>query len=322
MGRNSSEKRISRKKKKRVIILSIIVPILAIVGMAGGYVWAMFSKMEKVDIDKENLGSNKELSQKYKGVTNIALFGVDSADGNGRSDAMMVATLDTENKKIKLTSIMRDSYVSISGHGMNKLNAAYAFGKEELAIKTINENFDLNIEDFISVDFATLPKVIDKIGGVEVNIDSNAELKELNTIITNMGLTSKMVSGLGIKSLNGAQAMAYCRIRYTQGDDFKRTERQREVMDSMLGKVLSISPAKYPGLLNEILPMVKTSLSASTIMGMGTEVVKIGNNLEQNRFPTDDNIKAEKINGAEVLTFDKSKAKEDMHKWIFEDVKQ
>lgn len=317
MGRNNSEKRMSRKKKKRVIILSIIVPILAIVGMAGGYVWAMFSKMEKVDLDKENLGSNKELSQKYKGVTNIALFGVDSADGAGRSDSMMVATLDTENKKIKITSILRDSYVNISGHGMNKLNAAYAFGKEELAIKTINENFDLNIEDFISVDFASLPKIINKIGGIEVDV-SAAERNELNKHL----IDSSPVNGTGMQTLTGGQAMSYCRIRNGVGDDFARTERQREVIDAMLGKILKLSPAKYPGLLNEVLPMVKTSLSASTIMDMGTEVVKIGNNLEQNRFPTDDNLKSETINGADVLTFDKARAREEMHKWIFEDIKQ
>lgn len=317
MSRTSREQKTSRKKKKRVIILSILVPILAIVGMAGGYVWAMFSKMEKVDLDKENLGSNKELSQKYKGVTNIALFGVDSQDGVGRSDSMMVATLDTINKKIKVTSILRDSYVKISGHGMNKINAAYSLGQEELAIKTINENFDLNIEDFVSVDFASLPKIIDKIGGVDVDV-SIAEMNELNRHL----IDSVPVSKSGMQKLNGQQAMSYCRIRKGVGDDFARAERQREVLDDMLNKILNISPTKYPGLLNEVLPMVKTSLSANTIMSLGGEVVKIGNNLEQNRFPTDDNLKAESINGSDVLTFDKERAKADMHKWIFEDVEE
>lgn len=325
MSRTSREQKTSRKKKKRVIILSILVPILAIVGMAGGYVWAMFSKMEKVDLDKDNLGSNKELSQKYKGITNIALFGVDSADGAGRSDSMMVATLDTLNKKIKVTSLMRDSYVNISGHGMNKLNAAYAFGQEELAIKTINENFDLNIEDFVTVDFASLPKIINKIGGIEVEIDSE-ELREINKHIPHInsvtGTNVANITRTGAQNLNGVQTLAYCRIRGTKGDDFRRTERQREVIDKMLSKLLSMPTSKYPGLLNEVLPMVKTSLSSGQIMSMGTEVVKIGNNLEQNRFPTDDNLKAENINGADVLTFDKARAREGMHKWIFEDVKQ
>lgn len=317
MGRSTRQKKSSKKKKQKYIILGIILPILAIAGMAGGYVWAMFSKMEKIDLDKDNLGSNKELSEKYKGITNIALFGVDSADGNGRSDSMMIATLDTINKKIKVTSIMRDSYVKISGHGNDKLNAAYAYGQEELAIKTINENFDLNIEDFATVDFASLPKIIDKIGGIEVDV-STAERDELNRHL----IDASPVSGTGIQKLTGGQAMAYCRIRKGVGDDFGRVERQREVLDQMLNKILNISPTKYPGLLNEVLPMVKTSLSANTIMALAGEVVKIGNNLEQNRFPTDDNLKSENINGADVLTFDKVRAKDEMHEWIFGDVKQ
>ncbi len=326
MNRTDQKRTTKRKNKKNIILLSILIVILAIVGVVGGYAYAMFSKVEKVKLDKSNLGINDELSGKYGHITNIALFGVDSAEEgeSGRSDSMMIATVDKNNKKLKVTSLMRDSYVDIKGHGKNKLNSAYAFGKEELAINTINENFDLNIENFVTVDFSSLPKIIDKIGGVDIDVDA-AELKHINNYIDDLnnrtGTKSSYVSGTGMKRLNGVQAMAYCRIRYTVGDDYKRTERQREVVEDMLDKILKISPTKYSGLLNEILPMVKTSLSAGEILSLSTDVVSIGNNLEQDRFPRDNSIKEETINGMACLTFDKNTTQKEMHNWLFEDIK-
>ena len=325
--RSNRTKRAKKKGSvKSKILIGALIAILAVVGGIGGYVWALFGKMDKVDLDKENLGSNVELNDEYSHIKNIAFFGVDQADGEGgRSDSMMVATIDTKNDKIKLTSLMRDSYVEIPGNGSNKLNAAYAFGSEELAIQTINKNFDLNIEDFVTVDFSSLPKIVDKVGGVDIEIDS-AELKHINNYIndinTRTGTNSGQIGSTGMKHLNGVQAMAYCRIRYTAGDDFKRTERQREVLEQIIGNLFSMSPTKYPGLLNEVFPMVKTSLSTGAIMEMGTDVLAIGNNLEQNRFPTDDDLKGEMINGMSCLTFDKAVTTDKIHKWIFEDIKE
>ncbi|WP_297521091.1 LCP family protein [uncultured Clostridium sp.] len=322
--------RTKRAKKKgsvkSKILIGALIAILAVVGGIGGYVWALFGKMDKVDLDKENLGSNVELNDEYSHIKNIAFFGVDQADGEGgRSDSMMVATIDTKNDKIKLTSLMRDSYVEIPGNGSNKLNAAYAFGSEELAIQTINKNFDLNIEDFVTVDFSSLPKVIDEIGGIEINIEANV-LNELNRYIGDnnrrLNRNSGNIYNAGLTNLDGVQALAYCRIRYGVGDDFARTDRQREVIDGILKKIFSMSPTKYPGLLNEVFPMVKTSLSTGAIMEMGTDVLSIGNNLEQNRFPTDDDLKGEMINGMSCLTFDKAVTTDKIHKWIFEDIKE
>ena len=325
--RSNRTKRAKKKGSvKSKILIGALIAILAVVGGIGGYVWALFGKMDKVDLDKENLGSNVELNDEYSHIKNIAFFGVDQADGEGgRSDSMMVATIDTKNDKIKLTSLMRDSYVEIPGNGSNKLNAAYAFGSEELAIQTINKNFDLNIEDFVTVDFSSLPKIVDKVGGVDIEIDS-AELKHINNYIndinTRTGTNSGQIGSTGMKHLNGVQAMAYCRIRYTAGDDFKRTERQREVLEQIIGNLFSMSPTKYPGLLNEVFPMVKTSLSTGAIMEMGTDVLAIGNNLEQNRFPADDDLQSEMINGMSCLTFDKAVTTDKIHKWIFEDIKE
>lgn len=324
MGSRRTERKKRKGSVRNKILLGALALILAVIGVAGGYVFAMFNKMDKVDIDKSSLGANSSLTDKYAHIKNIALFGVDDADGSGgRSDALMVATIDTKNNKIKVTSLMRDTYVEIPGHEDHKLNSAYAFGQEELAIKTINKNFDLNIEDFVTVDFRSLPKIIEKIGGVDIEVDSS-ELKYINDYIYDLndktGTKSPMVSSTGIQNLNGVQAMAYCRIRYTTGDDFKRTERQREVLDSMLEKMLSVSVTKYPGILSETLPMVKTNISAGDILEMATNVASIGNNLQQGRFPMDGDYTAETIKGMSCLTFDEEVTKEKLHNWIFEDV--
>ena len=324
--RNREDREIKRNKKASLrskIIIGGVISILGVIGMAGGYVYALFSQMDRVDIDKESLGANQELTDEYGHIKNIALFGVDNADGGGgRSDAIMVATLDTKNKKIKVTSFMRDSYVEIPGKGGDKLNAAYAYGQEELAMKTLNQNFDLNIEDFVTVDFSSLPKVIDEVGGVEIDIKSD-EFSETNKYITDMdiklGTNTKHLRNTGLQTLNGIQAMAYTRVRFTEGDDFRRTERQRAVIDGMLGKILNMSVTRYPKLLNEILPMVKTTLGTGDILDMGTDVVSIGNNLEQSRFPMDGDYVGEKIRGMEVLTFDKEVTQKKVHDWIFED---
>ena len=161
--------KITKGKKITLWIIGIILFI--ILGVASGaYIYAnsLLNKMEKVEINKEDVGITEEVEEKLTQyddtITNIALFGIDAEDGEaGRSDSIMIATIDTHNKKLKLTSIMRDSYVNIDGHGLDKINHAYAFGKAQLAIKTLNENFDLNIQNFVAVNFSSLPKIIDKI---------------------------------------------------------------------------------------------------------------------------------------------------------------
>lgn len=323
-------------KKNRVgkIIAWIVIIILMIGGATAGVVYwsahSLVNKMEKVEIDKSDVGIVEEveeqLSQYNDSVTNIALFGIDAGeDGVGRSDSIMIATIDSKNKKLKLTSIMRDSYVNIEGRGLDKLNHAYAFGKDALAIKTLNQNFDLNIEDFAAVNFSTLPKIIDKIGGIELDIDSE-ELQYINGYISNINSINKTnissISSTGLQHVNGTQAMAYCRIRYTSGGDYKRTERHREVLSKIFEKITSLSPAKYPSLLNELLPMVKTSLSVNEILDLGNEVLKIGNlNLEQERFPLDGYCQGKMINGVYYLTFDKETTVNQLHNYIFEDNK-
>ncbi len=318
-------------KGKKITLWIIWIILFIILGVAAGaYIYAnsLLNKMEKVEINKEDVGITDEVEEKLTKyddtITNIALFGIDAEEGEaGRSDSIMIATIDTHNKKLKLTSIMRDSYVNIDGHGLDKINHAYAFGKAQLAIKTLNENFDLNIEDFVAVNFSSLPKIIGKIGGIELDIDSE-ELEYINSYIRNVNTINKTNSpsivSAGIQHVDGTQAMAYCRIRYTSGGDYKRTERHREVLSKIFEKILSMSPTTYPSLLNDLLPMVSTNLDGSEVMELGNKILKIGNTtLEQERFPRDGYCEGQMINGVYYLTFDKETTVNQLHDYIFED---
>ena len=306
-------------KKGNKIALWIIGIILGvfIIGIGGVYIYGnyMFNKVEKIEVDKNDVGITEEVEEKLSpysnSIINIALFGVDSADvSTGRSDSIIIATIDTIHKKLKLTSVMRYSYVNISGIGNDKINHAYAFGGPQLAIKTLNENFNLNIEDFVAVNFDSLPKIIDMIGGVTVDITS----EEVSHI--------PGISSAGTYNLNGAQALSYSRIRYATGGDYVRTERQRTILTKIFEKILTINPMKYPSLLNEVLPMVQTSLDYSKILELGTEVLKMGvTTLEQERFPLDGYCQGEMINGVYYLTFNKALTVEQLHNYIFEDVR-
>lgn len=307
------------KKRSKVVlwILGVIISILLVtIGGIYSYGNHLFNEIEKIEIDKSDVGIKDEVEEKLSAysdsVINIALFGIDAEDGKiGRADSIIIATIDTTHKKLKLTSIMRDSYVTIEGHGDDKINHAYAFGGPQLAIKTLNENFDLNIDDFVAVNFTTLPKIIDMLGGVTIDITSE-EVSHIPGIDT-----------AGTYTLTGEQALAYSRIRYASGGDYVRTDRQRTVLSKVFEKVLSINFTQYPSLLSEILPMVQTNLDYSEILNLGNEVLKMRvTTLEQERFPRDGYCEGKMIDKIYYLTFDKENTVQQLHDYIFEDAKK
>ena len=316
MSKNNNKKIKSKKSiksKKLIITLSIIG--LLIVGLVGGvatYGLTMLNKVNKVDLNEANLGIDKDIDSKlsqYDGITNIALFGIDAPEGTaGRSDAIMIATIDKIHNKLKLTSIMRDSYVDIQGHGKDKINHAYAFGGPQLAIKTINENFGLDITDFVTVNFSSLPIIIDALGGVEINI-TEEEVPHIP------GITSA-----GIHNLTGNQALTYSRIRYAEGGDYKRTERQRTILNALFDKALTIPVTSYVGMLDTILPNIQTNMSSSTILSIGTRALSSFNGeLQQERFPLDEYSEGTNIDGIYYLAFDQEATKQQFMDYIFED---
>lgn len=331
MENNKSKKRNKKKKKKSLgfkIFIGFLCVILAIAVVGGGYVIGLLNKMDNIKLNKDNLGIVEDEFKEYENVNkikNIALFGIDATDGEtGRSDSIMIATLDPVHNKLKITSIMRDSYVYIDGHGQDKINHAYAFGGPELAIKTLNENFGLNIEDFVSVNFSSLPTIINILGGIDIEI-TQEELEYINSYIDDInakdGTYSPHISYAGVQHLDGTQALAYSRIRYTSGGDYERTQRHRTVLNALFNKLTSTSVTSYNSLLNEVLPYVQTNLNAGDILSLGTKVLGIGNNLEQDRFPRDGYGEGTMIDGVYYLTFDKEATVKQMRDYIFNDVK-
>lgn len=312
MGEKHSEnKKINPWIKGSLIVGSILICILLIGAFT---VYRTLGKMQQVSVDTSDLSINYEEIQEFENheeIINIALFGIDSEDGvAGRSDAIMVATIDPIHNKLKLTSIMRDSYVNIPDRGMDKINHAYAFGGPQLAIKTINENFGLDITDYMSVNFTSLPVIIDILGGVEINI-TDEEVPHIPG-----------VSSAGTYTLTGDQALSYSRIRYASGGDYVRTERQRTVLNALFNKASTLSVTALPGLLNEVLPHVQTSMNTSDILALGTKALgAISNGLAQDRFPRDGYCEGTMIDGIYYLAFDQATAKEQMMNYIFDDVR-
>lgn len=299
------------------IFISILSVFIIIILACGGILFSLLNKVDKIEIDTTKLGINHEETNKIqtekniKDIKNIALFGIDSEEGSaGRSDAIMIITIDSTHKKLKVTSIMRDSYVNIDGHDMDKINHAYAFGGPELAIKTINSNFGLNIEDFISVNFSSLPKIIDLLGGVDINI-TEEEVPHVP------GIDSP-----GNHTLNGEQALSYARIRYAAGGDFVRTERQRTVLNSLFSKFSTLPVTSYPELIAKILPYTKTNMSSTDLISIALKgATLLENGLHQERFPRDEDAKGIMKGGVYYLSFDLPKVKKEMMNYIFNDIK-
>ncbi len=285
--------------KKWKILLTIVLTLL-IIPMAAGAIYVNFI-LDKVTVDDEEFDKDFDLmtneNLKESDIKNIALFGVDcrTADYKGcRSDVMMVLSYDMKNNDVTVTSLVRDTYVEIGDRGFDKLNHTYAFGGPELAIQTINKTFDLDIEEYVTVDFWAVEAIIDAIGGVDINISSD-ELYHLNNYIDDLNNNSpdgskiSKISSSGVQHLSGRQAVAYMRIRYVGDGDFERMQRQREVMEVALEGVKSISLPNMLSLANDLLSRVKTNLNKGEIIDLVTKVATKGiPTMEQYQLPTRD----------------------------------
>lgn len=312
------------KRKPLIITVSIAAAILLIFGGIYFYTNSMLNKIKKVQIPKNNedLGISSKSYESNEKVINIVFFGLDrrNPDQSSRSDSIMVVSIDNVNKKIKVTSLMRDMYVPIPEKGSNRINAAYAFGGPLLSIKTINSDFNLDIKNYVAVDFFGLEKLIDKVGGVEINV-SAAEAKVLNNYLSELnklnGDKTQDVTA-GQQTLNGRQAVAYSRIRYVGNADYERTERQRRVLNELFKKLKAQGTVKLPGIISQMLPYVETSLTNSEIMGYALDCMKFNaNSIAQYRLPVDGYFKSQKIRGMDVLVPDMEKNKLLLHEFIY-----
>ncbi|EKQ56936.1 LCP family protein [Clostridium sp. Maddingley MBC34-26] len=316
-----------------ILIIMFIVFIVFVL-----LIFYYLNKINKIDLNTVAINNDSNTEQnvnpvqnnniltkeKEDSIDNIALFGIDETDGvSGRSDCIMILTIDNNHKELKLSSIIRDSYVNIpTKNKKDKINHAYAFGGPKLALDTLNENFNLNIDKFITVNFSSLPKIIDNVGGITLDI-SNEELKYINGYIHQLNslnnTTSPDIVSPGSQLVNGTQALAYCRIRYTAGGDFERSQRHRTVLNKLLEKSKTIPITQYPPLLSEVLPIVQTNLEKADILSLVKDINSLRNQtLLQDRFPYDGDGSGKLISGIYYYVFDEEATTRKLHYFIFE----
>ena len=277
----------NKKKKKRkwlkvlgTILLTIILIIAILIGTAYMYIKSKLSKMNTVQLDESQLGITAEASTKLAKYRNVAIFGVDSREddyGKGnRSDCIIIASINNETKEVRLISVYRDTYVNIQGHGLDKITHAYSYGEAPLAINTLNTNLDLNISEFITVNFDSVSDAVDALGGVTIDIEDD-EIKYINNYIDATAQithkTSSHITSAGKQNLDGVQAVAYSRIRYTEGWDYKRTERMRTVIEAMANKLKSENIVEINKFIDVIFPKVYTNMDQKTVMSMIPDMI-------------------------------------------------
>ncbi|MBC6003836.1 LCP family protein [Paeniclostridium sp. NSJ-45] len=261
-------------------------------------------------------GSAKDIKSKIQkveekgGVTNILLAGIDgnNLEKGNRSDSMMILTIDDKNNDIRITSLARDTYVDIPGYGEQKLTHAYAYGGPALLLQTIDKNFKIKIDKYAAVSFDSFEKIIDAIGGVEIDILP----KEVSHI--------PGIDGPGKQKLNGAEALAYSRIRYAD-DAYHRDNRQRTVLQAAYNKLAKTSSGDLIELGNTIISYTKTNMPPMEIFKLATKVLKMNStNFAQLEFPLDGHRDGKTISQEKgwVIFWDKEYNNEQLHKFIYD----
>ncbi len=300
-GKARSAKPKKKKKKKRspwAVLLAVMASLLAVLLVAVGVLFLLFryNYNDISDLTESDLGiTQDETDVTPPEVINIALFGLDTRDPKsfkGNSDSIMVISIDQIHNKIKLVSILRDSLVPIDGYNCGKINSAYAHGGPELAIKTLNQNFGLNIRHYATVNFSGMEEIIDAVGGIEVDITEAERVDANKHLVLQAQVEGKKADKIlksGKQVLSGIQAVSYARIRYVanpngSANDFGRTDRQRYVMEQLFNKALAMPVSKYPGFARSLLPYTETSLDIGTILKLAGILSK-GVTFEQARVP-------------------------------------
>lgn len=329
-----------RKKRfftvPKIILTTIIIMILIIAGAIFA-VSNTLSNMMKSDIDKSDLAVNDELyselaeygitKKEFDSIVNIAFFGSDSRDLNninsGRADTIMIISINPTKKSVKMISIPRDTYVDVPGYGKTKINHSYAYGQEQLSIKTINSNFGLNITEYVTINFEGLINVINAVGGVDLTI-TKGELKVLNDYLAESysvsGKTYAPMTEYGDVHLNGEQALAHCRDRYV-GSDFTRAERQREVLTKVVEKISQKSFGEIMDLVDIFLKQVRTNINVSDYLGMAasafTNINDYTSNMISAQVPSTSYGKGDYIDGVYYFVADLDTCKKDIYDYIY-----
>lgn len=299
-----------KKKQRMRLIKRSILGLFIVLSMVAGWMIASVQTQVNAVLNTIERDPALDLSQvliddgvltSHVDVINILLVGSDkraSWSESGRSDSTMIATLDLKNKRLKLTSLMRDMYLEIPGYGKDRFNASYSYGGVKLLYETIATNFGIKIDGYVIVDFTAFKEVINTIGGVEIDLTQD-EYQYLTTAYKK-GSVLKVKPGKNI--LNGTQALAYTRIRQDAKGDFGRTLRQRNVLQSIFNEAKRMSFSELLNLTETMMPYLATDLTNQEIMSYMKSIVMLGTTeIDQMRIPIDDSFTQDRINNKAVL---------------------
>lgn len=325
--KRAAKRKARRRKRKRILL--VFEGVLLVLLFVAAYMALKFSKLDisPIDPDKE-LIFNEEVKKNVvlKEYTNIALFGIDSRDeslGDGnRSDTMMIASINNKTHQVKIVSVYRDTFLLIPREEnayYDKSNLAYFYGGPKMSINLMNTNLDLDITDYVSVNFSALIDTIDTLGGIDIEINEY-EREYINGYMTETSkITGKKIVPLyetGLVHLNGLQATSYCRIRQTKGDDYRRTERQRLVISKIVEKAKKADLFTLNSLIDKVFPNISTSLEISEIYSLAKDVAKY--ELADNTgFPFELQSKVMGKKGDCVIPLNLEKNVAELHAWLF-----
>lgn len=303
----SYEKRKKKKHPVRSFLLALLVVIVALSGALLIYMRSLLQTVDSVDLEnalESSISPQVRQDRTMAGYQNIALFGVDSREqdllsGDNRSDTIMICSVNKKTGETRLVSVYRDTLLNIGGGDYRKCNAAYAYGGPQQAVAMLNSNLDLNITDFVTIGFEGLAETIDALGGIDLEI-TEEEMEYMNSYMDDMyyeiGKEYEEVTDWGMQHLSGIQATAYCRIRYTEGDDFRRAERQRTVLMLTMEKAKKANPVRLAAAASAVLGRTATSLSSTELM-LFILRARMMDITESTGFPTEEDRMFATING-------------------------
>lgn len=297
------QKRVRRRRRRSTLsrVMFALEIIVLVVLMGGLFVYAKLGKLNHETINEEELDVNESVTenQVMKGYTTIALVGIDSRDdklkSDWNSDTMIIASINNDTKKVKLVSVYRDTYLCLGededeNNSYGLANSAYCTGGAKKMINMLNKNLDMNISDFVTVNFQAVAETVELLGEIDVEMKKEEVVHLNNYCVETSEVTGMDYTPLeeieGVHHLNGVQAVAYARIRKTSGNDFRRAARQREVIYRIVEKAKNSSIATLNTVLDKIFPMIYTSLTEKEILSMGMNMLSYDIE-DQTGFPFD-----------------------------------
>ena len=315
-----------REKQGKIWIVLLIILVIIIGCILAGYLFikSKFDKMTYKPLDEADLGietveeDNKPKVQ-VDDMIKFVIFGSDSRDTEdsyaGRSDTIIIVVINNVDKSINLISIPRDTYVNVPDYGMTKINHAYAYGQEQLSIKTINSYFGLDLTQYMTIDFSGLVNSIDRVGGVELTLDQD-EVNFINQRVS----AENQIAGAGTVTLNGTQALAHSRNRYV-GNDFTRASRQRTILIALMNKVSKLSVDEILDLSDDILVNLTTNMDMNKYREMFVEVASERqdylSNINSIQIPSTDYGYDMMLDGIYYFGFDLDRAKQDFNTYYY-----